>query len=278
MINRRHDGRASCLARHSLKLLLQWSREFTRPLLGKADMRVEGTDVHPNAPAGSGGPGYFRFNLPPGPLGVSLGGVDPNPTLEVSEAACPLSRAADVWTQIEKILVDINSLPHNRVTLAKDGLSPLAAAKKKLQEIRSGIIGVPKRTDFNGPKLFLRVVGPPNRVYGGEWWFEGDLLDNLDRAFSRIYRNSAERKVVLRDMLRELLAISAEWNEVTEIWALDLPEAETLVGFAGSASPQKLFGGVPLTEKGNRMLVGNATQIFFPVKNPLWVTIHQKLL
>src|SRR5437879_13635781 len=40
MINRRHDGCASCLARQSLKQPLRGSHKFTRLLLGKADMRV----------------------------------------------------------------------------------------------------------------------------------------------------------------------------------------------------------------------------------------------
>ena len=40
MINRRHDGRASCLARQSLQQTLKESHKFTRLLLGKADMRV----------------------------------------------------------------------------------------------------------------------------------------------------------------------------------------------------------------------------------------------
>jgi hypothetical protein len=40
MINRRHDGRASCLARRARNKRLKESHEFTRLLLGKADMRV----------------------------------------------------------------------------------------------------------------------------------------------------------------------------------------------------------------------------------------------
>jgi hypothetical protein len=41
MINRRHDGRASCLAWYSQNMRLKESHEFTRLLLGKADMRVD---------------------------------------------------------------------------------------------------------------------------------------------------------------------------------------------------------------------------------------------
>src|SRR6267143_1540412 len=40
MINRRHDGRASCLPGTAQNKRLKESHEFTRLLLGKADMRV----------------------------------------------------------------------------------------------------------------------------------------------------------------------------------------------------------------------------------------------
>ena len=52
MINRRHDGRASCLAWYSPNKCLKESHEFTRLLLGKADMRVVRTkQMTPVAPS-----------------------------------------------------------------------------------------------------------------------------------------------------------------------------------------------------------------------------------
>jgi hypothetical protein len=248
---------------------------------------VERRDLHPDAPAGGGGPGHFRYSLPPGPLGVSSGRAATVPETaaggawEVASPRFPGTGDLDagIWGEIATALYNRNALPHMKIFLEKErGLTPEAAVKKTLVEIRSGMIGVPRRDNFTGPKLFLRVVGRNNSAYGGEWWFEADLLDNLKQAFSRIYFGSADRKAALRDMLRELLAISKKWNEMTEIWALELPPGEMLVGYSGAGSPQKLFGGVPLTEKGNRMLVGKARQIFFPVKNPLWVKIYERLL
>ena len=43
MITRRHDGRASCLAGTAQNKRLKESYEFTRLLLGKADMRADRT-------------------------------------------------------------------------------------------------------------------------------------------------------------------------------------------------------------------------------------------
>jgi hypothetical protein len=117
----------------------------------------------------------------------------------------------------------------------------------------------------------------PNRAYSGEWRFDVDLHNTLEAAYSQIYFHAADRKAAIRDMLRELLAISKEWHATTEIWALELPAGERLTGFSGIGTPQRLFGNLPLTEKGNRFLVGKARQFFFPAKNPLWVRKHRDL-
>ena len=181
-----------------------------------------------------------------------------------------------VWEEIEKTLVDLYSLPHNRIQLRGKGLTPEAEAKKKVDEVKSGLASV-SREDYSGPRLFLRVVGPANRAYSGEWWFDAALLDTLETAYSRIYFATPDKKRALRDMLRELLAISNEWNRITEVWVLELPAGQAIRGYAGSGSPQKLFANLPLTAEGNRMLVGKARQVFFPVKNPLWVKQYQNL-
>lgn len=53
---------------------------------------------------------------------------------------------------------------------------------------------------------------------------------------------------------------------------------ERLTGYSGIGTPQRLFGSIPLTAKGNRLLVGRARQIFFPVKNPLCVKHFRDLV
>jgi hypothetical protein len=78
-------------------------------------------------------------------------------------------------------------------------------------------------------------------------------------------------------MLRELLAISDEWNRITEVWVLELPPGQIIRGYSGAGNPQKLFASLPFSAEGNRMLVGKARQVFFPVKNPLWVKHYHSL-
>ncbi len=181
-----------------------------------------------------------------------------------------------VWDEIEQTLVDLYSLPHNRSQLQSKNLTPQAEAKKKIDEIKSGLASV-IREDYSGPRLFLRVVGPANRAYSGEWWFDAKLHDTLHAAYARIYFTTSDKKRALRDMLREILAISNEWNRITEVWVLELPAGQTIRGYSGPGNPQKLFANLPLTAEGNRLLAGKARQVFFPVKNPLWVKQYQSL-
>ncbi|MDQ3951126.1 MAG: hypothetical protein M3282_12400 [Gemmatimonadota bacterium] len=183
-----------------------------------------------------------------------------------------------IWEEIENDCLRLLSLPHNVVELRKEGETPESRARKTVADVKSGLGGVPpRRQEFRGPKLFLRVVGPANRAYSGAWWFDADLLSGVEAAFSRVYFQSADKKRAIRDMLRELLAVSAEWNAMTEVWALAVPPGEKISGYVGKGAPQKLFADLPLPAKGNRMLVGQAEQVFFPVKNPLWVKQYSNL-
>lgn len=183
---------------------------------------------------------------------------------------------ADVWTQLETDLVRINSLTHNVVHLRKEGLTPETAARRKLEEVRSGLGANVTRHELAGPRLFMRVTG--GRVYTGEWWFDADLLNGLDKAYARIYFKTADKKRAVRDMLRELLAISTEFNDISEVWALALPAGERLIAYVGKGERQPLFRNAPVNTPGNRMLVGQAEQFFFPPEhNPLWITKYQDL-
>lgn len=183
-----------------------------------------------------------------------------------------------VWDELEADCLRIYRLPHNAIELRAKGQSPADAARAKVAEVKSGLRGAVTRREFVGPRLFLRVAGGRNRAYSGEWWFDADLFHRLDAAYARIYHQTVDKKAALRDMLRELLAITTEWNEMSEVWALSLPSGERVTGYTGTGAPQQLLGLLPLSAKGNRMLVGQAEQIFFPpAHNPLWVTKYYGL-
>lgn len=172
---------------------------------------------------------------------------------------------------LEMCLMQIYDLPHNQLQLHKDGKTTQQAIQEKLNEIRSGTIGLPFEEFHFGPKVFLRVVGKNNRVYSGEWWFDAHLFNDLEKAHARIHFSTSDKKGAIKNLLRELLAVSVEWNAIEEVWALNLPPGEKIKVFRGMVAPQKLLNNLPLSVRGNRLLVGQAKQYFIPVKNPFWI-------
>ena len=181
----------------------------------------------------------------------------------------------DTWSDIEARLQQLYALPHNQVWLRDQRRAAADVVAAKIEELKSGIIGTPQREEFLGPKVFLRVVGPANPAYGGNWWFDSAVLDRLDGAYSRISFQPSELDDVIRNHLREALTVRTEWNPITEIWSL--PSGERLTGWTGAGARQPLIGGLLLSAAGNRMLVGGVRQVWYPVKNPLWVQLHRNL-
>ncbi|WP_036247062.1 hypothetical protein [Methylobacter sp. BBA5.1] len=102
------------------------------------------------------------------------------------------------------------------------------------------------------------------------WWFDADvliigfipqgcfLIAWFGKCISRIYFSASDKKEAIRNLLRELLAISKEWNLKEKVWALEVPPEQTVKAFKAMDSPQKLFNDIPLSAMGNRMLVDRA--------------------
>ena len=186
------------------------------------------------------------------------------------------SEGLSVWDELEQELVQLYGLESNR--LWRERKSPQSLAREEILEVKSASGGVIQREEFTGPKQFLRVVGERNKVFAGAWWFDIALLDHLEKSYSRIFFNESEKKQAIRDILREVLALSVNWNRLQEIWMLELPANEKISGFSSYAAPQKLFADVPLSALGNRILAGRARQIYFPVKDPFRITRYSVLL
>jgi hypothetical protein len=60
---------------------------------------------------------------------------------------------------------------------------------------------------------------------------------------------------------------------MSEMFVLELPVGEEIEGLAGAAKEQPEFsiGDPHGRHNPNRTLVGQAEQVFFKVKNPLWI-------
>jgi hypothetical protein len=170
------------------------------------------------------------------------------------------------WDTLPAALAAILGMPQNAAFVGRFP-SLKAAVDAKVREIRSGSDQVPQPREFRGPIRLYRAAGPRNNPFG-EWWFSEDQLAHIER-ISRLHA-PADRREVIRACLREVTAVTTEWNAMTEIWCLALPAGATLTGLVSTVKPQPKFQAQPAGPK----LVGGAEQVYFVVKNPLWVTLY----
>ena len=68
-----------------------------------------------------------------------------------------------------------------------------------------------------------------------------------------------------------------EWNPFDELWALDLPPGRRITGLVSKVARQPYSRKSKQGNATHRMLIGQATQTYFPVKNPLWIRRHSSL-
>jgi hypothetical protein len=74
-----------------------------------------------------------------------------------------------------------------------------------------------------------------------------------------------------------VLAVSVEWNTFAELWAMDVPCGEKITWLVSRATPQPYRQKDSASDPRRRMLIGHATQVYFPVKNALWIRRHSSL-
>jgi hypothetical protein len=182
------------------------------------------------------------------------------------------------WENLEEKLLAHYSLKHNLILLQDRGTTPRQMAAKIRREVQAAFVGKPEPHKFMGPKRFFRGVGakdpaqPLRNNSFGDWWFEEGVVKTLELQLARVFFTEEERRRSFSDSIRAGLAIAYDWeNPLSEYWMLDLPASARLTGLVGPASAQyhaqKPNGKYDWTRK----LPGGLTQIYFPVKNPLWV-------
>lgn len=181
------------------------------------------------------------------------------------------------WHNFEAKVAQIASFPWNKDLLK--GLTPAQVASRMKQSVGSGFGGIPKEITFTGSVRFFRGVGPKttpsdpfdNNAFGG-WWFQESDLHKLEAQLARIFFTEEERRRAFRDTIRAGLAIAYDWNkELSEYWMLDLPAGAKLTGLTGRAKSQPQHSAKHPQHDPNKTFPGGLMQIYFPVKNPLWV-------
>ena len=182
------------------------------------------------------------------------------------------------WENLEAKLVTHYSLQHNLVLLQDRGTTPQQMAAKIRREVEQAFTGKPRPERFAGPKRFFRGVGakdllkPLRNNSFGDWWFEEAVVRTLELQLARVFFTEEERRRSFSDTVRAGLAIAYDWeNALSEYWMLELPAGTRLTGLVGPAAPQYHAQKPNRKYDWTRTLPGGLMQIYFPVKNPLWV-------
>jgi hypothetical protein len=137
--------------------------------------------------------------------------------------------------------------------------------------ILAAFAGAPVQRGVAGPQQFFRAAGASNNPYG-RWWFESGLLVGAWKQFDRIPLPRAHRQEAILGHIRAATAVSVDWNTLSEFWVLDLPKGESLAAWVGAAAEQPVLSSKSPLHNATLRLAGGATQYYFPVLNPLWVT------
>jgi hypothetical protein len=140
--------------------------------------------------------------------------------------------------------------------------------------------GIPRVARYTGPHRFLRAAGRDASgsladAYSGTWWADEAVLFQIAGRLStaQLWMTADERQRAWPAQYRALMALCEDWNDMSEIFALEIPAGETLEGLVGPAAAQPEFSVKDPLGRHNprRVLSGGAEQVFFRVKNPFWV-------
>jgi len=128
----------------------------------------------------------------------------------------------------------------------------------------------PEEVTLTGPRRLLRGAGVDNNPYG-QWWFdEGELL-SIQSGFDRIPLPASHRREAILGRLRSNLAISIDWNTLSQWWLMQIPAGPSVPALVGTIKSQPVFSVAHRLHNPSRSLSGRLRQYWIPVKNPLWV-------
>jgi hypothetical protein len=132
--------------------------------------------------------------------------------------------------------------------------------------------------EFKGPEKFLRAAGlskSRGRLANpwGEWWTPREVLTRINMRLAQFegWLPATELRRAVPAQYRALAAICRDWNDISEVWELFLPAGEVLQGLVGQALEQPEYSHLDPKQRATPMLAGGAEQVFFKVKNPLWI-------
>ena len=111
-------------------------------------------------------------------------------------------------------------------------------------------------------------------AYSGKWWVDESVLVQIAGRLERAgWLTDTERRQAWPAQYRALTALCDDWNDMSEMFALELPLDEHIEGLVGVVKDQPQFSPKDPQRRSDarRILPGGAEQVFFKVKDPTWV-------
>jgi hypothetical protein len=113
----------------------------------------------------------------------------------------------------------------------------------------------------------------------GSWWADEQVLAAIGAKIS-MFEKWLPQELLKRAwpaQYRGASALCEDWNDMREMFRLDLPAGQELVGLVGLAAPQPQKSTLDPKSRKTPMLQGGGEQVFFKRTstlnsiNPLWV-------
>jgi hypothetical protein len=135
-------------------------------------------------------------------------------------------------------------------------------------DLKSGIreLGsreTPKVQEWTKP--ICRAVSPKNNP-NGAWWFDEELVQRWSRQYPP---GTPNRKQLILDSIRPMLAVCFDWNDFTDLRLLRPSGAIPVITGQGAHKPIYSPTDARHANTSNVFFIGGFTQVFVPFVNPL---------
>jgi hypothetical protein len=151
--------------------------------------------------------------------------------------------------------------------------------------ILSGFLGsAAKVVRFTGPHRFYRAAGWDAKsnamasAYGG-WWVEEMILVQIGAKISQ-FENWLPKNLLAEAwpaQYRGMTALCEDWNDMREMYRLELPIGQEILGLVGPVAPQPQRSTMDPNARTTPSFRGGGEQVYFKRTanlnsvNPLWV-------
>ena len=114
-------------------------------------------------------------------------------------------------------------------------------------------------------KPICRAVSPKNNP-NGAWWFDEELVQRWSRQYPP---GTPNRKQLILDSIRPMLAVCFDWNDFTDLRLLRPSGAIPVITGQGAHKPIYSPTDARHANTSNVFFIGGYTQVFVPFVNQL---------